>query len=86
MASCSALLSAAAAAAAGRWKAVTVAVKIIEHHDTSQGAAASSIEKQASAGREAFLATSILHPNVVSQCCQVSLDGLVDCSSDVMTS
>eukprot|EP00775_Hariotina_reticulata_P008839 gene8839-9018_t len=49
----------------GRWKAVTVAVKIIEHHEASPDTAASSNEKRVCVGREAFLATSILHPNVV---------------------
>eukprot|EP00775_Hariotina_reticulata_P004708 gene4708-4959_t len=49
----------------GRWKAVTVAVKIVEHHEGSRVTAASSSGKRINVGREALLATSILHPNVV---------------------
>jgi hypothetical protein len=50
---------------AGRWKAVTVAVKIIEHSGDSPGSA-SSDGKRISAGREMAVATNISHPNVVS--------------------
>lgn len=50
---------------AGRWKAVTVAVKIIEHMEGSPGTASSG-GKKISIGREAQLATNIAHPNVVS--------------------
>jgi hypothetical protein len=45
---------------------VTVAVKIVEHHEGSRVTAASSSGKRINVGREALLATSILHPNVVS--------------------
>eukprot|EP00878_Enallax_costatus_P001186 GHUV01001328.1.p1 GENE.GHUV01001328.1~~GHUV01001328.1.p1 ORF type:complete len:1396 (+),score=459.68 GHUV01001328.1:226-4413(+) len=48
----------------GRWKAVTVAVKIIEHMEGSPGTASSG-GKKISIGREAQLATNIAHPNVV---------------------
>uniref|UniRef100_A0A383VHP9 Protein kinase domain-containing protein n=1 Tax=Tetradesmus obliquus TaxID=3088 RepID=A0A383VHP9_TETOB len=48
----------------GRWKAVTVAVKIIEHSEGSPGSASSG-GKRISARREMLVATSISHPNVV---------------------
>jgi hypothetical protein len=48
----------------GRWKATTVAVKIIEHTEGRPGTATSG-GKRISVGREALLATSISHPNVV---------------------
>lgn len=50
-----------------RWKAATVAVKIIEHHE--QGSAISSGGKRVNVGREAMLSTTISHPNVVSGGC-----------------
>ena len=43
--------------AAGKWKGVTVAVKIVEH--TSEGS--TSIKEL----RESILSSSIIHPNVV---------------------
>jgi hypothetical protein len=49
----------------GHWKAVTVAVKIIEHSEGSTGSASSG-GKRISAGREMAVATNISHPNVVS--------------------
>lgn len=49
---------------AGRWKATTVAVKIIEHVEGAPGTASSG-GKKISVGRESLLATSISHPNVV---------------------
>jgi hypothetical protein len=48
---------------AGRWKATSVAVKIIEHHAAG---GCSSGGKTISAGRETLLATSVSHPNVVT--------------------
>jgi hypothetical protein len=48
----------------GRWKATTVAVKIIEHVEGAPGTASSG-GKKISVGRESTLATSISHPNVV---------------------
>lgn len=48
----------------GRWKATTVAVKIIEHYGVD--AQASSGSRRVSAGQEMLFATSIRHPNVVS--------------------
>lgn len=48
---------------AGRWKATTVAVKIIEHY--GMDAQASSSSRRVSAGREMLFATSISHPNLV---------------------
>lgn len=48
----------------GRWKATTVAVKIIEHVEGAPGTASSG-GKRISVGRESLLATSISHPNVV---------------------
>jgi hypothetical protein len=50
---------------AGRWKAVTVAVKIIEHSGDSPGSA-SSDGKRISAAREMAVATNVSHPNIVS--------------------
>jgi hypothetical protein len=47
----------------GRWKATTVAVKIIEHQAAE---ADSSGGRRVSAGRESLLATSVSHPNVVT--------------------
>jgi hypothetical protein len=49
----------------GRWKAVTVAVKIVKHSEGSPGSASSG-GKRISAGREITVATNISHPNVVS--------------------
>lgn len=49
---------------AGRWKATTVAVKIIEHVEGAPGTASSG-GKRISVGRESLLATNISHPNVV---------------------
>jgi hypothetical protein len=46
---------------AGRWKATTVAVKIIEHYGVD--AEASTGSRRVSAGREMLFATSISHPN-----------------------
>jgi hypothetical protein len=46
---------------AGRWKATTVAVKIIEHYGVD--AEASTGSRRISAGREMLFATSISHPN-----------------------
>jgi hypothetical protein len=54
-----------AAHPAGRWKAVTVAVKIIEHSEGSPGSASSG-GKRISARREMSVAPNISHPNVVS--------------------
>lgn len=57
--------------AAGRWKASTVAVKVIEHR-----AAGNSSGQGKSAGQEEILATSASHPNVVSlvaRCRQASV-------------
>eukprot|EP00879_Flechtneria_rotunda_P007950 GHRR01008329.1.p1 GENE.GHRR01008329.1~~GHRR01008329.1.p1 ORF type:complete len:1448 (+),score=551.05 GHRR01008329.1:1287-5630(+) len=48
----------------GRWKAVTVAVKIIEHQEGAPGTASSS-RQPVNIGHESVLATSIAHPNVV---------------------
>lgn len=48
-------------ASAGRWKATTVAVKIIEHYGVD--AEASTGSRRVSAGREMLFATSISHPN-----------------------
>lgn len=48
---------------AGRWKATSVAVKIIEHRTGGN-----SSGKGKSAGQEELLATSASHPNVVSLC------------------
>jgi hypothetical protein len=55
---------------AGRWKAVTVAVKIIEHSERSPGTASSG-GKRINIGRESLLATQMSHPNIVSNpaCC-----------------
>jgi hypothetical protein len=50
---------------AGRWRAVTVAVKIIEHSEGSAGSASSG-GKRISAAREVAVATNISHPNIVS--------------------
>lgn len=52
------------AVCAGRWKATTVAVKIIEHVEGAPGTASSG-GKRISVGRESLLATNISHPNVV---------------------
>lgn len=49
---------------AGRWKSVTVAVKIIEHSETAASAPGSAARVM-DVGRESLLATSIAHPNVV---------------------
>ncbi|KAF6265892.1 hypothetical protein COO60DRAFT_768059 [Scenedesmus sp. NREL 46B-D3] len=48
----------------GRWKAVTVAVKIIEHSERSPGTASSG-GKRINIGRESLLATQMSHPNIV---------------------
>jgi hypothetical protein len=51
--------------AAGRWKATSVAVKVIEHR-------AGNSSKGVSAGREELLAATS-HPNVVGTVCWVCL-------------
>jgi hypothetical protein len=51
---------------AGRWKAVTVAVKIIEHSERSPGTASSG-GKRINIVRESLLATQMSHPNIVSR-------------------
>lgn len=49
---------------AGRWKSVTVAVKIIEHH--SGPGTSSKAVNPVKIGQETLLATVAAHPNVVS--------------------